>query len=450
MKKVALFTLILNIFLNKISLVAQTEDSTKLHKVKIKKGWSIGAVPAVGYDRDVGYKIGAAASIYSYGDGTIYPKYKHSIYLEYSITTKGSGINQILYDSKYLVPGIRVSAEISYLTEKALDFYGFNGYQALYKKSYEDDSPDNPEYRSRLYYRMDRKLLRLRTDFQGKFLFDNVRWLAGISNYNIKADTIDINRLNRGKSESEKLPYVEGGLYGDYVRWGVIPADQANGGNTTLIRGGLVYDTRDLEANPMHGIWTDISFIWAPKFIGNGKYNYSKINITHRQYFTLISNQLSFVYRLSYQAKLSGNMPYYMLPFIYNGGNSLDRDGLGGAKTLRGILRDRIVGDDYFYGNLEFRWKFIRTIFLKQNFYTALNVFSDFGMVTKKYEFDKSGIPSEDLYMFPDAQEKLHISYGAGLHFVFNENFVIATNFGIASDKRDGATGLYININWLF
>jgi hypothetical protein len=41
---------------------------------------------------------------------------------------------------------------------------------------------------------------------------------------------------------------------------------------------------------------------------------------------------------------------------------NITRDGLGGAKTLRGILRNRVTGDDIFYGNAELRWKFFRTI----------------------------------------------------------------------------------------
>jgi len=450
MKKTEIFITILFIFTINLTSIAQSTDTTKLKKERIKKGWNFGAVPAVGFDRDIGYKIGAAVNFFNYGNGTIYPKYKHSIYLEYSITTKGSGINQILYDSKYLIPGIRVSAEVSYLTEKALDFYGFNGYQALYDKKFEDDSPNNPDYRSRLYYREERKLFRLRSDFQGRLLSEKIRWLIGISNYNIKADTIDLDHLNSGKSDSEKLPATGGGLYGQYVTWGVIQGNQARGGNTTLLKVGFVFDTRDNEPNPMHGIWTDVMYLWVPKFIGNPAYHYSKIIITHRQYFTLISKRLSFVYRLCYQGKLSGNMPYYMLPFIYNEGNSLDRDGLGGAKTVRGILRDRVVGEDYIYGNLELRWKFIRTIFLKQNFYSAINTFYDFGKVTQKYSFNKTGVPPEYQSMFPEDQEKYHISYGAGIHFVFNENFVIAVNYGIAADKRDGSSGLYININWLF
>jgi hypothetical protein len=429
---------------------AQVPDSTVQKKEKIKKGWSIGAVPAIAFDSDIGLKLGAVVNFFDYGDGKIYPKYRHSLFFEYSFTTKGSRIAQFLYDSKYLIPGVRLSAEASYLTERALDFYGFNGYETFYSNEFEDDSPGNTKYRSRQYYREERKLLRLRTDFQGRFYNDNLRWLFGISYYDIKTDTIDINRLNKGKPEDEKLPYIGGGIYGDYTRWGIIPSGQVSGGNTTLLKGGLIYDSRDNEPNPMKGIWTDILFIWAPNLLASGDFGYSKICLTHRQYFTIVADRLSFVYRIAWQAKLWGKMPYYMLPFIHNGGNSVDRDGLGGAKTVRGILRNRIVGEDYLYGTLEFRWKFIRTVFLKQNVYTALNVFSDFGMVTGKYKFDKSKVPAESKNMFPDKTEKLHISYGAGLHAALNQNFVVAINYGIAADKNDGSKGLYIGLNWLF
>lgn len=450
MKKITLFFILLFLF---ISLsYSQVADSTKKSKEKIKEGWSLGAVPAIAYDSDIGFKIGAVVNFYDFGDGTIYPDYRHSLYFEYSITTKGSGIAQFMYDSKYLIPGVRLSAEASYLTERALDFYGFNGYKAYYNSAFEDDSPDNPEYRSRLYFRQERKLLRLRADFQGRFFNDKVRWLTGISNYNIKTDTIDIDRLNKGKSEEDKLPAIGGGLYGEYVAWGVIPDDQVHGGNTTLIKAGLVYDSRDNEPNPSRGIWTEVLFHWAPGFIGNGDYGFTKLAITHRQYFTIVRDRLSFVYRLSYHSKLSGNMPYYMLPFILNGGNSLDRDGLGGSKTMRGILRNRVVGEDYLYGNLELRWKFIKTVILNQNIYLALSGFTDFGMVTGKYDIDLSGVPDdeESQAMFPDVKEKPHISYGAGLHIALNENFIVAFDFGVAADKRDGDTGLYINLNWLF
>ncbi len=414
---------------------------------KIKKGWTFGAVPALAFDSDIGYKYGGVVNLYNFGDGSTYPKYRHSIYLEWSRTTKGSGINQFCYDSKYLVPNIRVTAEASLLTEKALDFYGFNGYNSLYNSAFEET--DGPEYITRMFYRLDRKLTRLKAEFQGKLVGDKFRWFAGFAWYGNDIGTVDINNLNKGKKEADMLPDTIT-LFDNYIDWGIIPEKQQQGGSTGLVKLGLIYDTRDNEPNPMSGIWTEMQFIAAPGFLGDNDMSYTKIAITHRQYFTLFPNKLSFAYRLGYQGKIGGEMPFYMLPFVFNTAPSLARDGLGGAKTLRGVLRNRIVGEDFIYGTLEFRWKFITTVVLNQNFYIALNAFTDFGMITGKYKFDRSGIPSSGLALFPDDKEKLHHSYGAGLNFVLNENFVVSVNYGLAFDERDGDHGFYIGFNFMF
>ena len=138
-----LFVLIL-LFYSGISVYGQEEEQNSETKEKIKTGWTFGAVPAIAYDSDVGFKYGAVVNFFYFGDGSTYPKYLHSLYFEWSRTTKGSGINQFTYDSEYLIPGIRVSAEASLLTEQALDFYGFNGYEAYYNHNYE--ITDNPAY----------------------------------------------------------------------------------------------------------------------------------------------------------------------------------------------------------------------------------------------------------------------------------------------------------------
>jgi hypothetical protein len=116
MKK--LFTLLTLALMLSSLLVAQTDSTDTETKEKIKKGFSWGGVPAIAYDTDVGFKYGAVVNLYSYGDGSHYPDYDHSLYLEWSRTTKGNGINQIVYDSKYLIPNMRLTAEVSYFTEK--------------------------------------------------------------------------------------------------------------------------------------------------------------------------------------------------------------------------------------------------------------------------------------------------------------------------------------------
>jgi len=425
-----------------ISGVLLSQDTLSTGE-KIKTGWSFGGVPAIAYDSDIGFKYGAVVEFFNYGDGTTYPKYLHHLYFEWSRTTKGSGINQFTYDSEYLIPGIRVTAEASHLTEKALDFYGFNGYESFYNANFEDD--ESEDYLSRMFYRQERKLTRLKAEFQGKITGQQFRWVGGIEYNHAQTGTVDIEALNKGKDEEDLLPEDVDLLFDKYLQWGFIDGDEAKGGNTTLLKGGLVYDTRDIEANPMKGVWTDMQFLY-----GFGDMSYTRLAITHRQYFTVVPKVLSFAYRLSYQTKLGGEMPYYMLPFVYNTAPTLTRDGPGGAKTIRGVLRNRLAGEGFAYGNTEFRWKFLRTELFNQNIYLALSAFLDGGLVTRKYNLPATTDPEAIEYLSAGSSEKIHMGAGAGFHFVMNENFVVAIDYGRAFDPDDGESGLYIGLNFLY
>ena len=75
----------------------------------------------------------------------------------------------------------------------------------------------------------------------------------------------------------------------------------------------------------------------------------------------------------------------------------------------------------------------------------------DFGRVTKKMEVDPvvAFLPQEEAY-FAEGAEEMHYSYGAGLRIVMNQNFIISADYGIAADERDGDSGLYIGLNYLF
>ncbi len=435
------FTFLLFGFLFTAFAVFAQKDSLK--KEKVKTGFSMGGVPVVAYDADTGFKYGGLVNLYLYGDGSNYPNYNHSLYLEWSRTTKGSGINQLTYDALTLIPKTRVTFDVAYLTEQALNFYGFNGYEANYNPAFELTGGN--DYISRMYYRHSRKLFRIKADFQGDIMGKKLRWLAGVAHYRAKISTVDIAKLNEGK-ESDLLPDTAT-LYDNYVKWGVIPADQATGGNITFLKVGAVYDTRDNEANPNKGMWSEALVLTAPGFLGND-YAYTRLLLSHRQYITIFPDILTFAYRLSYQTKISGEMPFYMLPYAID--SKATKDGLGGAKTIRGVLRNRVVGDGVAFGNFELRSKFFKTVILNQNFYLGVNAFVDMGMVTSPYTFDKTNVPAEYLSSVDFADESLHIGYGGGIRFVINSNFIIAVDYGIAAKKQDGTKGLYIGLNYLF
>ncbi len=447
MKKKLLLIIKLLLLFNFI--YAQTSDTIK--DEKIKTGFSFGGVPAVAYNSDTGFKYGLILNFYHYGDGSRYPNYNHSLYLEWSRTTKGSGIWQAIYETQTLIPKTRMMLEGSYFTEQALDFYGFNGYEAYFNSDFSDDS--SPYYISRMYYRKARKFLSLKAEFQGTIGNSNFRWLAGFTHSNFNIGSVDLEKLNKGQDADKILPDTAT-LYDKYVEWGVIKENQKTGGSINAFTLGLVYDSRDNEANPNRGVWSEALILNAPGFLANEN-GYTRLMLSHRQYFTLIKNRLTFAYRMSYQSKIAGEMPYYMMPRTVDSKST--KDGLGGSKNLRGILRNRIVGEGFVFTNLEFRWKFLKTIIWNQNFYIALNTFIDGGMVTNKYKFDTSGVTAsygntieENLETITKNKETVHLSYGAGLHFAINENFIIAVDYGRAVNKQDGKSGLYIALNFLF
>jgi len=417
-----------------------------------KDGWSFGALPTISFDADLGFQYGALVNLYDYGDGTRYPRYNHSLYLEISRFTKGSGINRFYYDSDDLIKGLQTSFDLSYLSDQAYDFFGFNGYDAVVNFDWIDDTKPEDVYKSRMFYKYDRKLFRFKVDLLGKLSGDKLKWAAGVNILNFKVSPVDIGKLNDGKEGDELLPDIEG-LYDLYVRHDIISQDEADGGFIPELKAGLVYDTRDNRPNPMKGMWTEAVIIGAPSFLGSES-SFAKLSLTHRQYFTIIPDDLSLVYRVAYQTTIGGHVPFYyqsqVITSVMKGATS---EGLGGAKSLRGIRRNRVVGDGFFYGNIEARWKVVRFNFINNNFYIGLNGFFDFGQVTKKIDvsYEATNRSDETIgdYLNPGA-EKMHLSYGAGTRIVMNQNFIIAIDYGMAANSNDGDSGLYIALNYLF
>ncbi len=417
-----------------------------------KDGWGFGALPTVSFDTDLGFQYGGLVNMYHYGDGSRYPTYNHSIYLEISRYTKGSGVNRFYYDSDRLIKGLQTSVDISYLSDQAYDFYGFNGYDAVVNREWFDD--ESPDYRTRVFYKYDRKMFRFKVDLLGNLSGDKLKWAAGINFLHFTVGSVDIDRLNKGKDDDLLPPIDEQpGLYEKYRDAGVFSKEEADGGFVPVFKGGLVYDTRDNRPNPMKGMWTEAVLIGAPEFLG-GESSFAKISLTHRQYFTIIPDDLSLAYRLAYQTTLGGDVPFYyqsqVITSVMKGASS---EGLGGARSLRGIRRNRIVGDGFFYGNIEARWKAVRFNIKSSNFYIGINGFLDFGKVTKKIDVNyPMPANTSDVYedYFDTDAEQFHLSYGGGLKFVMNYNFILSIDYGMAADKRDGDTGLYINLNYLF
>jgi len=404
---------------------------------KVKKGLGFGALPAISYDSDLGFQYGALVNLFDYGDGTNYPKYNHSLYLELSTYTKGTTIARVRYDSEHLIPKIRTTLDVAYVPDQMADFYGFNGYQSIY------DDNLNESYRN--FYKNEKNTFRIKADFQGYFGESKFGWVAGYAFYNFKMDSVNIGKLD--------LPAVPGGdLFQKYKSWGLISDAEADGGSINYLKAGFKYDSRDQLACPEKGIFTEAVIQSAPKFI-NEAFPHTKLAIIHRQYFSL-AKDLQFAYRLDYQTTIGSNkVPYFAQPeLITSFLIAASNQGLGGKSSVRGILRNRVVGDAVGFGNFEFRYKFLRFEWLKQNFYLGTNVFFDSGLVLQPIEMDLSAVSATDRATYFSNYEsgKFHSAAGIGLKIGWNENFVISADYGKAFNKQDGNSGMYIGLNYLF
>lgn len=454
MKKTLLFVAILS------TLTFQLSPCLAQEETHVRKGWTFGVLPSVAYDADLGLQYGALTNIYYFGDGSTYPEYLHSFYAEAAYTTKHFGIFRFAYDSKHLIPKHRLSVDITYLPDQMCDFYGFNGYQSNYVAAYSNQ--DDPAYISRAYYKYRRDLFRFSADIQGS-IAKNLYWNAGIGLLHFSVGSVDIDRLNSYTKNQDKWLPDTVSLFDYYVTNGHISTAESKGGLHPYIHAGLTYDTRDRLQNPTRGIHTD-AFLTHYAGIGDmTSYGNLKLNFNFRQYLSLYTDRIIFAYRVGTQLNLAGNSPFYLNTYL----NQLYMqrvvyEGLGGANSVRGIMRNRILAPGVAFANIELRTRVASLKVGKNMFYLGLVPFLDAGMVVQPYEYtimlDPHNFAHSDaligdpsLYNSSRIYEP-HLGGGIGIKVAMNDNFVLSIDWATAFDKQDNSkfSNLYIKMGYMF
>ena len=142
----------------------------------------------------------------------------------------------------------------------------------------------------------------------------------------------------------------------------------------------------------------------------------------------------------------------------------MSTDAMGGSNSVRGINRNRVVGQGYAWLNAEIRWKILKFQFINQNWNIALNPFFDAGMVTQSFRLEEQkqawdllrenyDVNNEFLIdpIYSGEKEGIHTSAGCGLKIIMNKNFIISAEAAKALDARDGnGLRMYIGFNYLF
>lgn len=428
-----------------VSAQAQsTDEELSTNDPAPRTGWNFGALPALGYDSNLGLLYGGIVSVFDYGNGDRSPDYDQNIYFQVSGYTKG-GLDVIwAYDSFTLLPNKQFTARASYNRNRSNPFYGFNGNQMVYNADWEQS--DHADYQSNIFYKNDRELAKVDLFVQDFIGDSHVKWLAGFDGAYYNVDTVDYQYLNDKKADDEeKIPSVAG-LYNRYIDWGVISPDTDQKGFDNSFKVGLIYDSRDRITNPMKGTWTEVLYRYAPSFLGNDE-SFSRFSIIHKQYFSIVEERLSFAYRLWYEAAF-GDVPAYSRQYLTA---TNYYEGMGGATTLRGVLMNRVVGKQVGVANVELRWKAYYFDAIGQKFYLGLNAFVDAGYIFEGYDLDLSGVPeAEKAIYFNQEYKELIPAGGLGLKLAMNENFVVSADYAVSFDKNYGNSGLYVLIGYMF
>ena len=446
MKKLLICALLLT---GALSVYAQGEK-------EVKTGWSFGLLPTATFSVDNGFQAGAFGDIYNYGDGSTYPDPLHKISWEASYFTKSHRMRLYLaYDSKYLIPGMRINASVTYVNDPLYSFWGFNGPASVqdYNIWYNRETSPNINY-----YGMSRKMLRGLANVQGR-ITDNLNWAAGINFW----------KWTLGDMGGANTPYDKDlTLYKRYQQIGAIRESEAKGGTALELNAGFVFDTRDMEAAPNRGVWAEAylngNVLSSP---------YLKACVYFRHYIDIPihipAGDPVFAYRLAWQQTIAGETPFYMIqnvPLLVQ--RNMISEGFGSSNTIRGLRENRVLSEGLAWANMELRVKLVKFKLFNQYFYLATNPFFDAGIITKPYRADVLGKVAHDPLLFgfqvlnnlpnqtsliydADNMGQVIYSAGIGLKIAMNQNFIVSAEYARCFTKGlEANPWIGIGINYQF
>lgn len=401
----------------------------------IKTGWNFGPLPVVGFDSDLGFQYGICCDIFNFGDGTRYPSYDFKINVEASTYTKGSSVLRCNGDFKRLIPDGKLFFDVTYFNAPKFGFYGFNGLASPFNKDFKiggaNDAKSGFNFMSRNQFRA---LVSMQKKITG-----NLNWAVGMAYY-------------YNKTERLKLSDYDGQttLFDEYVTTGLIRDNEKDGGNVLQFKAGLTFDTRDHDSDPTRGFNLEATLVYSPDIIDRNGYSNLGFTFMGSHFVPVVSDKLTFSYRLLVQAKLWGDIPYY---FTNNINTMFFRkmytEGVGGNASVRGVNRNGVLGDGFAMLNAELRWRAVNFKLINQNWTVAFNPFFDAGRTIQPYRLEEQKKLGPTIWS--GKEDSFHYTGGLGVKLIMNHNMVVSFEAAKAFNENDGS-GLWTNVgfNYLF
>lgn len=338
-------------------------------------------LPALGFDSQLGVIFGANVGLYW--------RAPHLQPFEYAIaalaifTTGGAHDHSLRFTAvDFLGSGLRPSVLVGYVRELYRNFYGIGNSVSV---TMPGDPGWNPTFHS--------------------YTFDSLYGALDVERP--FATHFVIGARYQLRSLDTKL--YEGSL---------LAAMRPN--EARLLRNGelhldLGYDSRDVEASPTRGLFLQAGVRFSHAALASES-SYVGAQLQLRGYWSLfgLGPRLVVAARLLFDV-LAGDVPVALLPTFT--GRTHYLDGVGGANSVRGLLRFKYVGKMKALGNLELRSRLLRFLPFGREFDIWAVGFVDVGRAWA--EVAPEGGPFD-----------FHPAFGGGLRFTFVTDFVLRVDYG--------------------
>jgi hypothetical protein len=360
------------------------------HAPENEKGYTFLPVPLISYDSDNGVYFGAAAALF-YNDGIAQP-YRFSVIGQVLVTTDGVSQDYLKADMLHVLgTDYRINTEVRFLVEPNASFFGIG-----------NTTVNQPQGQPLSYYQYRQVNPAWRVEVRHP-LAGHIFLYAG---YLIEYAIITV--YHDSLLSQTTIPGTGGGL-------------------NSPLQAGVVYDSRDFEPWPAHGIYAEVAIRGAQHWTAS---NYEWVGATG---IFRIYQELAFgvivADRLLIDA-MHGTVPFYDEDST---GGIEEMDGLGGFNSMRGFVKDRFMGDGKVLENLELRRFFYGFHLFGQQFDLGAVVFGDAGRVFAHNIDDGPAL-------------LIHWDVGGGLRLMLNRDLVIRADVGVSVE----GPRVYILFNNMF
>lgn len=417
----------------------------KPHAGEHVEGNHIEALPAIGYDPNVGALLGIIG--YYAMDGSkqdplfsVTP-YRHRFYAQSVFSTLGYQQHILSYDGIYLASSpYRLRAALMFERNINANYFGVGAramgpfeFQGRVHKSFDEqttaasalqDGVASPLY-NHYEYNKPSGTVTLEHDLLGGL----VRLELGAVVQYVAISKYDGTNTSGTDATGTDVPAIHGPTkLGLDCGAGIVRG--CSGGWNDMLKAGVAFDTRDFEPDPNEGLFADAVAEWSSRGFGSS-YDYVRFTATARFYWSPFPKitDLVIASRFVYSMQ-TANAPFFAQGTL--GGTEHDIDGaLGGDYTLRGYRNNRFSGPVMALANAELRWTFWKFHLFEQHFGLMLAPLVDVGRVFDKVELSRFS---------------WHAAYGGAIRVAWNHSTIVRLD--VAASRED--TGIYFDVDMPF